>query len=31
VVHRKPEDILKEIQELDKESAEVLGEIKKLL
>ncbi|NBU71793.1 MAG: SAM-dependent DNA methyltransferase, partial [Bacteroidetes bacterium] len=31
VVHRKPEEILKEIQELDKESAEVLAEIKKLL
>ena len=31
VVHRKPEQILKEIQELDKESAEVLAGIKKLL
>jgi type I restriction enzyme M protein len=31
VVHRKPEQILKEIQKLDEESAEVLGEIKKLL
>lgn len=31
VVHRKPEDILKEIHKLDEESAEVLGEIKKLL
>ena len=31
VVHRKPEDILKEIQELDKESAEVLAGIEKLL
>ena len=31
LVHRKPEQILKEIQELDKESAEVLVEIKKLL
>ena len=31
VVHRKPEQILKEIQELDKESAEVLAEIKKML
>lgn len=31
VVHRKPEQILKEIQDLDKESAEVLAEIKKLL
>jgi type I restriction enzyme M protein len=31
VVHRKPEQIIKEIQELDKESAEVLAGIKKLL
>ena len=31
VVHRKPEEILKEIQELDKESTEVLAGIKKLL
>ena len=31
VAHRKPEEILKEIQELDKESAEVLAEIKSLL
>ena len=31
VVHRKPEQILKEIQELDEESAEVLAKIKKLL
>ena len=31
VTHRKPEEILKEIQELDKESAEVLAGIKKLL
>ena len=31
VVHRKPEQILKEIQELDKECAEVLGNIKALL
>jgi type I restriction enzyme M protein len=30
-VHRKPDEILKEIQELDKESAEVLAGIKKLL
>ena len=31
VVHRKPEEILKEIQKLDQESVEVLAEIKKLL
>jgi len=31
VVHRKPEQILKEIEKLDKESAEVLAGIKKLL
>lgn len=31
VVHRKPDEILKEIQELNKESAEVLAGIKKLL
>ena len=31
VVHRKPEEILKEIQALDQERAEVLAEIKKLL
>ena len=31
VAHRKPEEILKEIQELDNESAEVLAGIKKLL
>ena len=31
VTHRKPEEILKEIQELDRESAEVLAGIKKLL
>jgi len=31
VAHRKPEEILEEIQELDKESAEVLAGIKKLL
>jgi type I restriction enzyme M protein len=31
VAHRKPEEILKEIHELDKESAEVLAGIRKLL
>ena len=31
VAHRKPEQIIKEIQDLDKESAEVLAGIKKLL
>ena len=31
VAHRKPDEILKEIQQLDKESAEVLTGIKKLL
>jgi type I restriction enzyme M protein len=31
VVHRKPEQILKEIQQLDEESAKVLAGIKKLL
>ena len=31
VVHRKPEEILKEIHKLDEERAEVLAEIKKLL
>ena len=31
VAHRKPEEILKEIQELDEESAKVLADIKKLL
>jgi type I restriction enzyme M protein len=31
VTHRKPEQIFKEIQELDEESAEVLAGIKKLL
>ena len=31
VVHRKPEQIIKEIQKLDDESAEVLAGIKKLL
>jgi len=31
VKHRKPDEILKEIQELDKQSAEVVGGIKKLL
>jgi type I restriction enzyme M protein len=31
VVHRKPDQILKEIHKLDEESAEVLARIKKLL
>ena len=31
VVHRKPDEILKEIQKLDEESAQVLEGIKKLL
>ena len=31
IIHRSPEDIMKEISELDRESAEVLGNIKALL
>jgi len=31
IIHRKPDEIFKEIQELDKESAEVLAGIKRLL